>query len=133
MFEQVIPIFGMLSVFGSISFIVYLYYSTRHRERMALIERGVDASIFAGEQRGISITLRLSLLAMGVGCGILLAELLFSAGLREDVAFPAMIFLFGGLGLLIAYWLDDRNREKLNDARERRDIRQQQRQVQHQD
>ena len=26
--------------------IVYLYYSTRHKERLALIDKGVDATIF---------------------------------------------------------------------------------------
>ena len=80
---------------------------------MALIERGSDASIFASRNgEGISLTLRLGLLAMGIGAGILLAEALYTAGMREDIAFPAMIFLTGGMGLLLAYMLDERNRKK---------------------
>jgi hypothetical protein len=35
-----------LSLFAMIFGIVYLIYSTRNRERLALIEKGVDASIF---------------------------------------------------------------------------------------
>ena len=40
--EILIPISLFLMIFG----IIYLYYSTRNRERMALIEKGADASIF---------------------------------------------------------------------------------------
>ena len=113
MSAEMIPVVSVLSVFGSISFIAYLFLSTRNKERMALIERGSDASIFASRNgEGISLTLRLGLLAMGIGAGILLAEALYTAGMREDIAFPAMIFLTGGMGLLLAYMLDERNRKK---------------------
>ena len=37
-----IPIVLFLVIFG----IFYLYYSTRNRERLALIDKGVDAGIF---------------------------------------------------------------------------------------
>ncbi len=40
--QVLIPLSLFLMIFG----IVYLFFSTRNRERMALIEKGVDASIF---------------------------------------------------------------------------------------
>ena len=40
--ELLIPISFFLVVFG----IIYLYFSTRNKERLALIEKGADASIF---------------------------------------------------------------------------------------
>ena len=33
-------------IFGSIFGVFYLYFSTRNKERLALIEKGADASIF---------------------------------------------------------------------------------------
>jgi hypothetical protein len=106
--EGIIAIFAMLSFWGTIAFIGQLYFRSRNRERMALIERGVDASIFATKPRGISLTLRLALFAMGIGIGVLLGELLHMMGLLRDVSFPAMILVCGGLGLLFAYLMDER-------------------------
>ena len=40
--EVLIPISFFLAVFG----IIYLFLSTRNKERLALIEKGADASIF---------------------------------------------------------------------------------------
>ena len=40
--EILIPITMFAAIFG----IVYLYFSTRNKERLALIEKGADASIF---------------------------------------------------------------------------------------
>ena len=38
-------------IFGSIFAIAYLYFSTRNKERLALIEKGADASIFVKGKR----------------------------------------------------------------------------------
>lgn len=115
--HDMIPLFALFSVFGSVSFIAYLFFNTRNRERMALIEQGQDASIFVKPHDRISMTLRLGLLAVGVGLGILTAEALYNSGFREDVAFPAMIFLMGGAGLLMAYLIEERALKKTNDDR----------------
>ncbi|MDA0714452.1 MAG: hypothetical protein O2867_04050 [Bacteroidetes bacterium] len=40
--EILVPISLFLIVFG----IFYIYFTTRHRERLALIEKGADASLF---------------------------------------------------------------------------------------
>ena len=36
----------LIIIFGTIFGIAFLYFSTRNKERMALIEKGADASIF---------------------------------------------------------------------------------------
>ncbi len=98
-----------ISLFAAIFGIVYLYLSTRNRERLALIEKGLDASIFKKiSQNGIGfdkiILLNLALLLMGIGIGIFLALLLVTyTSLKSDTVYPAMVFFTAGLALLLGF------------------------------
>ncbi len=104
--EILIPISLFFVLFG----IFYLYLSTRNKERLALIEKGVDASIF---MNGASHTtpiwkifiLNLALLLMGVGVGVFLALLLttFTSLKQEGAVYPALIFFMAGAGLLVGF------------------------------
>jgi len=100
-----IPITFFIAVFG----MVYLYLSTRNKERLALIEKGADASIF---MRGRSHTapiwkvliLNIALLLMGIGIGTFIASLLDNyTSLDEDAIYPATIFFMAGVGLFIGF------------------------------
>ncbi len=52
-------------------------------------------------------TLKLGMLAMGVAVGIIVGAMLSYAGvLDEDANYPAMIFFFGGLSLVLFYVID---------------------------
>jgi hypothetical protein len=97
-----IPASLFLTIFG----IVYLFLSTRNKERLALIEKGADASIF--RRRGNSfqkvILLNLALLFMGIGIGVFMALLLTTyTSLDKDAVYPAMIFLMAGASLLLGF------------------------------
>ena len=98
-----------LSFFGALFGIFYLYYSTRNKERLALIEKGADASIFGKNNKNSIrssrvITLNISLLLMGIGLGVFLASLLDTyTNIEEEAIYPAMIFFMGGLGLFTAF------------------------------
>lgn len=100
-----IPISFFLAVFG----IFYLYLSTRNKERLALIEKGVDASIFmSGRQHSTSfgriILLNLGLLLMGVGIGVFIALLLTTyTSLNDNALYPASIFIMAGAALLVGF------------------------------
>ena len=103
--EIVIPVSLFLAIFG----IVYLYLSTRNRERLALIEKGADASIFMSTRKnGSSVSkvllLNLALLLMGIGIGVFVALLLTTyTSLDEDAVYPATIFTTAGAALLIGF------------------------------
>ena len=96
-------------VFG----IFYLHYSTRNKERMALIEKGADASIFFSkkpERKAAPIwkilILNIAVLRMGIGTGVFLASFLHVyLGLDEEVAYPGSIFLIAGIALFIGFIL----------------------------
>lgn len=99
-------------LFAVIFGIFYLFYSTRNKERLALIEKGADAKIFMqGEKKkstltGRMIVLNFSLLLMGIGLGVFLALLLTTyTRLDEEAVYPAMIFFVGGLGLFSGFFL----------------------------
>ena len=92
-----------LVIFG----IVYLYFSSRNKERLALIEKGAEASIFYGprSERSGKWILKVGILAIGVALGVLVGAALESAGMDHEVAYPASIFLFAGIALVAAYFL----------------------------
>ena len=104
MVEILIPLGFFASVFG----IVYLSLTTRNKERMALIEKGADASLFSTGKsfRGGRIVLNVALLAIGIGIGVLAGALLEKSGIEGEVAFPACIFIFAGLGLVTGFILN---------------------------
>nr|WP_321247184.1 DUF6249 domain-containing protein [uncultured Psychroserpens sp.] len=103
--EILIPISMFLALFG----VVYLYLSTRNKERLALIEKGADATIFMkgkGQTAPIwkVLILNLALLLMGVGLGTFLASLLDNyTSLDEDAVYPATIFFMAGVGLFVGF------------------------------
>lgn len=96
-------------VFGTIFGVFYLYLSSRNKERLALIEKGVDASIFikGRQQTGPFwkvLILNLAFLLMGVGIGVFLALLLTTfTALDADGVYPAIIFFMAGVGLFSGY------------------------------
>ncbi|MEO8239596.1 MAG: DUF6249 domain-containing protein [Flavobacterium sp.] len=103
--EILIPITFFLMIFG----IVYLIYSTRNRERLALIEKGIDASIFLeGKGKGVPawkiFVVNLAFLLIGSGIGIFLALLITTyTSLDNDAVYPSIIFIMAGVGLLAGF------------------------------
>lgn len=100
-----------ISIFLMIFGISYLYLTTRNKERLALIEKGAEASIFVKGKREATapfwkvLLLNISLLLMGIGLAIFIASLMVEMGLDEDVAYPGTIFLMAGLGLYLGFSL----------------------------
>ena len=101
-------------IFGLIFGIFYLFISARNKERLALIEKGADASIFYGKDRKVTpmwkvIVINLALLLMGIGLGIFIAAILSQAlNIDEEVAYPGTIFLMAGIGLFSGFYFTKR-------------------------
>lgn len=97
-------------ILGSIFGVFYLYFSTRNKERLALIEKGADASIFVkGKAEKAApfwkiLILNLALLLIGIGVGVVIGNLLENSGLDEQVA-VGTTFVTAGIGLLIGFFL----------------------------
>ena len=96
-------------IFGTFFGIFYLFFSTRNKERLALIEKGADASIFnLGQKKGSSsfakvFILNIALLSIGIGIGVIIGSILYNSfGMQEEV-FPASIFICAGGALLVGF------------------------------
>ena len=112
-----IPLCLFLAIFG----IAYLYLSTRNKERLALIEKGADASIFMGGRQttpiGRIIILNVALLFIGIGVGAFIALLLVTyTSLDHGAVYPATIFTMAGVGLLIGFYMT-KNLEKVHEPK----------------
>jgi len=104
---------AFIAFFAMLFGIVYLFYTTRNKERMALIEKGADASLFnipkgsGSAYQWSKLTLKIGMLAVGIGVGIIVGAILAEAGvLNEGAMYTSMIFLFGGLSLVLFYLID---------------------------
>jgi hypothetical protein len=107
--EILIPI----SLFGGLFGVIYIYLMTRNKERLALIEKGVSAVLFDKSINTEKWSLKLGIMSIGVGIGIVIANLMVTIGLLEErVAYPSMIFIFAGIGLVASYYLADGNKRE---------------------
>ncbi len=97
--ENLVPI----AFFALVYWIFHLFI--RRKERLALIEKGVTASIF-NKDANVSPSLKYGILFIGIAIGFLMGEFLYkSTAVNEGVAYISMIFLFGGAALLAYYFI----------------------------
>lgn len=101
-----------LTTILAIAGILYVFLMTRHRERMALMERGLSPDQFSNKKNIFRATLRYGLLGVGIAIGFLMSNFVnrhFDVPI--NVAFLSMIFFFGGISLIVSFLID----RKLND------------------
>jgi F0F1-type ATP synthase membrane subunit c/vacuolar-type H+-ATPase subunit K len=109
---------AFIALFATVFGIFYVSVTTRNKERMSLIDKGADASLFNTGKEGQrslfnwnKLTLKIGMLFMGVGIGIIAGAILES--FRVMPAGPdyvSMIFLFGGFSLVLFYLIDRKNK-----------------------
>ncbi len=101
-----------IAFFATVLAVVYLYFTTRNKERMALIEKGADASLFYANKvpkerngNGWSIFgLKTGMFLMGIAIGVIMGGILSNSNVLNDgVNYTSMILFFGGLSLVASY------------------------------
>jgi len=99
-------IFVPLAFFLALFAILYVYWTTRTKERLALIEKGKDASIFKSECSKYAL-IKWGIFLIFAAVGVFTAHLL-SQVFNDVAAYFTMILFFGGVGLIIAYMVTER-------------------------
>ncbi len=108
--DAVLPIVLFLTLFGTIFGVSAIYLKTRNRERLSLVEHGMDPAAFNNSKR--DPTLMWALLLLGIGLGLLVGY-----GLEQvmrmpgTVAYLSMTMLFGGAGLFLYHMLQRKQAE----------------------
>jgi hypothetical protein len=105
-----VGVFVPISLFAMIYGIVYI--AIRRKERMALLQKGADISLFEKKRRS-PLELKWGMLLVGIGVGILLGRILAATScLGEEASYFSMICLLGGLSLVIYHFMEKRIAEK---------------------
>jgi len=115
------PVIVFIALFATVFGVTYVFFTTRNKERLAMIEKGVDAKLFDRSGSKFSIAkfiLNLALLFIGIGLGIFTGSILGTdtrfngevvsqgfTSLDMEITIPSMIFIFGGLGLIAGFFV----------------------------
>jgi len=97
-------IIAIIFTFSTIFGVVYVVMTTRHRERLAMIERGInpnEGSNKANPEKSLKSGMELIAVAVGLGCGYLLNT--YTGIPRPWVYFGPVLFCVG-LVMIILYF-----------------------------
>ena len=106
---ELIPIMGMatgiimtLSFFVAIVLTVRYISAARNKEKMALIEKGIDISEIYQKKDYRNATLKSGMFLVGVALGLFVGYFLAEiSSINVVVSYFSMILLFGGASLII--------------------------------
>lgn len=104
-----IPIFIGLGLFVMIVFI----RKYENEEKLAMIDKGINPRENHPPKIASMWALRIGLLVIGAGIGLLMGDLLREIGLTKPVAYFSMLLIFGGIGLVASYIIEQRRIKKL--------------------
>jgi predicted MFS family arabinose efflux permease len=108
---ELTPIFVLGIIFSFLYAVIFL--NIRRKERMMLLEKGADPSIFKEEKMEKVTALKWGLFMIGIAVGILLGNVLVvSTSLEPEVSYFSMVFLFGGLSLVISHFVGKKMEHK---------------------
>jgi hypothetical protein len=111
--SKILETLTWMSFFAAIILSYYFYLRFRNKERMALIEKGIDVSeIFKNREFTFKFPwLRLGILVLGIGIGILFAYLLIDLIPMPDrnpnyyysrgIIITFSLLISGGLGIIL--------------------------------
>jgi hypothetical protein len=105
--EFLIPIF----LFGGTAAVLIVYFNNRHKERIMMIEKGVNPGDFKGApmrewfRANPLSSLKWGLLAMFVGVGLLFASWLDHAYSMHDSIYLSCMLVSGGFALVLFYFI----------------------------
>jgi hypothetical protein len=112
--EYLVP----MSFFAATALVFWKFFSTRHKENMAMIERGISIA----PQKPISNNppryLMWGILTLFVSIGLIISLILVQQFNVVEEITPALILLFAGIGLIANYGIASEHEKKMELRRE---------------
>jgi hypothetical protein len=113
---EIIPIMGMVTgIITTLGFFVAIVLSikyvtaSRNKEKMALIEKGVDLSKVYQKKDYRNFTLKSGMFLVGIAVGLFLGYLLTEfSSMNGVVSYFSMILLCGGVSLIAFHWYNNK-------------------------
>jgi hypothetical protein len=106
--ESMFGILVPITMFIAIAAILWKVFDSKHIERKAIIEKGLNPSDYMEMYKRHAFatnplsSLKWGLVAICVGVGVLIATVL-NNWYHDEMVFPSMILLLGGIGLVVFY------------------------------
>ena len=107
-----------------------MWLTTRNRERLALIEKGMEAKIFQEGPRKSYWALRIGLAMVGFAMGVFIGSFIANGSADEEPIVISLAFMLGGAGLVASFWIErklNKENEEVEHARKLELMRQQER------
>ncbi len=117
--SQITETLSWLGFFAAIILSFYFYLRFRNKEKMALIEKGVDVSeIYRNRENSARFTwLKGGILAISIGLGVLVTFLYLTLQDRNNYENAQLVLIFsllifGGLGILLGNILEKSGKKR---------------------
>ncbi|MBK7636300.1 MAG: DUF6249 domain-containing protein [Saprospiraceae bacterium] len=113
MASQIIATIGL---FITLIVLIVTFFKTRHTERMALINSGRTARIFDEKDGESNGSLKVGLLLLSVGLGLLIGMIVDSILHTEPTGVFVSILVLGGMSLIIYhFYIEGKRKERIKD------------------
>jgi predicted MFS family arabinose efflux permease len=110
--EEYIALFIPIVVVVSIALISIYYRRYVHNERMALIDRGINIYEHRPKKAKSYESFRAGVFFIGLGLGFFTGYLLERNSDLDALAYFVMLFIFGGLSLVVSHFAEQKMRKK---------------------
>ncbi|MBI2619443.1 MAG: hypothetical protein HYW57_05125 [Ignavibacteriales bacterium] len=109
-----------LGFFLTVGIVLWKYFDTRGRERMAMIEKGLqpgESKLSTRHMLQVNplSSLKWGLLALFVGVGLIVANWLDTTFYFHDSIYLACMLLAGGVGLVLFYFIASKQLKRESD------------------
>ena len=102
------PDFGFIALLVVAAFTIFYMLHTRHLERMARIEHGLDEEEKPSPPHGA--WLGFGIVVIGIGIGLVIGYLIgTTSGVPLFITIPSSILISGGLGIVVMYLIGQAN------------------------
>jgi hypothetical protein len=100
-------LFLSMSIVFALFGVAYYYLTTRYKERIAILEKGLPRDYFKYNSNYLPFILLLAIVSIGIAAGIITGAFLESLEIDgfSNAMLPFALFLFLGLSLMVSYFV----------------------------